>query len=294
MSNDIHKDISLVYEKIRSRLINYINNLNDNQEIVLEKLKSIENYIKCKLSKENISLNNLIINEKIASRQESKSLFIDNDEKMVFNHISSYQFIINKLKRKLKEQHEQFKIQELGYLDRISTLQKKLRIYEENRIYYNQIKISKNSGNKRKKMYLLNSLDNKKTDSLTNSKEKKKKINISLNIINELNKNKFNNKEIYYQTYSDLKDNKKIFKEIILSNGDFNNEDSKIQSKNIFGNNYFLNNLKNSKIRNKNINIPIKYNFKAIKKEIEDNKRIIRYLKDGNTPQKYRTLSFKI
>ena len=294
MSNDIHKDISLVYEKIRSRLINYINNLNDNQEIVLEKLKSIENYIKCKLSKENISLNNLIINEKIASRQESKSLFIDNDEKMVFNHISSYQFIINKLKRKLKEQHEQFKIQELGYLDRISTLQKKLRIYEENRIYYNQIKISKNPGNKRKKMYLLNSLDNKKTDSLTNSKEKKKKINISLNIINELNKNKFNNKEIYYQTYSDLKDNKKIFKEIILSNGDFNNEDSKIQSKNIFGNNYFLNNLKNSKIRNKNINIPIKYNFKAIKKEIEDNKRIIRYLKDGNTPQKYRTLSFKI
>ena len=294
MSNDIHKDISLVYEKIRSRLINYINNLNDNQEIVLDKLKSIENYIKCKLSKENISLNNLIINEKIASRQESKSLFIDNDEKMVFNHISSYQFIINKLKRKLKEQHEQFKIQELGYLDRISTLQKKLRIYEENRIYYNQIKISKNSGNKRKKMYLLNSLDNKKTDSLTNSKEKKKKINISLNIINELNKNKFNNKEIYYQTYSDLKDNKKIFKEIILSNGDFNNEDSKIQSKNIFGNNYFLNNLKNSKIRNKNINIPIKYNFKAIKKEIEDNKRIIRYLKDGNTPQKYRTLSFKI
>lgn len=294
MSNDIHKDISLVYEKIRSRLINYINNLNDNQEIVLDKLKSIENYIKCKLSKENISLNNLIINEKIASRQESKSLFIDNDEKMVFNHISSYQFIINKLKRKLKEQHEQFKIQELGYLDRISTLQKKLRIYEENRIYYNQIKISKNPGNKRKKMYLLNSLDNKKTDSLTNSKEKKKKINISLNIINELNKNKFNNKEIYYQTYSDLKDNKKIFKEIILSNGDFNNEDSKIQSKNIFGNNYFLNNLKNSKIRNKNINIPIKYNFKAIKKEIEDNKRIIRYLKDGNTPQKYRTLSFKI
>lgn len=294
MSNDINKDISLVYEKIRSRLINYINNLNDNQEIVLDKLKSIENYIKCKLSKENISLNNLIINEKIASRQESKSLFIDNDEKMVFNHISSYQFIINKLKRKLKEQHEQFKIQELGYLDRISTLQKKLRIYEENRIYYNQIKISKNSGNKRKKMYLLNSLDNKKTDSLTNSKEKKKKINISLNIINELNKNKFNNKEIYYQTYSDLKDNKKIFKEIILSNGDFNNEDSKIQSKNIFGNNYFLNNLKNSKIRNKNINIPIKYNFKAIKKEIEDNKRIIRYLKDGNTPQKYRTLSFKI
>ena len=294
MSNDIHKDISLVYEKIRSRLINYINNLNDNQEIVLDKLKSIENYIKCKLSKENISLNNLIINEKIASRQESKSLFIDNDEKMVFNHISSYQFIINKLKRKLKEQHEQFKIQELGYLDRISTLQKKLRIYEENRIYYNQIKISKNPGNKRKKMYLLNSLDNKKTDSLTNSKEKKKKINISLNIINELNKNKFNNKEIYYQTYSDLKDNKKIFKEIILSNGDFNNEDSKIQSKNIFGNNYFLNNLKNSKIRNKNINIPIKYNFKAIKKEIEDNKRIIRYLKDGNTPQKYRKLSFKI
>ena len=294
MSNDINKDISLVYEKIRSRLINYINNLNDNQEIVLDKLKSIENYIKCKLSKENISLNNLIINEKIASRQESKSLFIDNDEKMVFNHISSYQFIINKLKRKLKEQHEQFKIQELGYLDRISTLQKKLRIYEENRIYYNQIKISKNPGNKRKKMYLLNSLDNKKTDSLTNSKEKKKNINISLNIINELNKNKFNNKEIYYQTYSDLKDNKKIFKEIILSNGDFNNEDSKIQSKNIFGNNYFLNNLKNSKIRNKNINIPIKYNFKAIKKEIEDNKRIIRYLKDGNTPQKYRTLSFKI
>ena len=28
---------------------------------------------------------------------------------------------------------------------------------EENRIYYNQIKISKNPGNKRKKMYLLNS-----------------------------------------------------------------------------------------------------------------------------------------
>ena len=129
MSNDINKDISLVYEKIRSRLINYINNPNDNQVIILDKLKSIENYIKCKLSKENIILNNIIINEKIASRQESKSLFIDNDEKIVFNHFSSYQFIINKLKRKLKEQHEQFKIQELGYLDRISTLQKKLRIY---------------------------------------------------------------------------------------------------------------------------------------------------------------------
>jgi hypothetical protein len=306
MSNE-NDDVFLLYDKITNRLIDYINNNYDNQVNSLNFLKTIYNFIKSTISKEKTNFNYLNGNDNPISRQGSKNIFFDNDEKKElskeknkFNNYGTYQFIIHKLKRRLKEQHEQFKLLELGYLDRISTLQKKLRIYEESKSNYF---CYKTNNNKSEKVSLINSLDNKKskylinTNSIEKGKEKekeKKRINISLNKNSDTYKNKFTEKKNFYQTYNDLKTNKKIFKEIMLSNMDFN-EDSKIQSNLFMEKNYFLNNyIRNSKIRNKNINIPIKYNFKDIKKEIEDNKRIVRYLKDGNTPQRYRTVNFKI
>ena len=306
MSNE-NDDVFLLYDKITNRLIDYINNNYDNQANSLNLLKTIDNFIKSTISKEKANFNRLNSNDNPISRQGSKNIFFDNDEKKElmkeknkFNNYGAYQLIIHKLKRRLKEQHEQFKLLELGYLDRISTLHKKLRIYEESKSNYF---CYKTNHNKSEKISLINSLDNKKakywinTNSIEKGKKKekeKKRINLSLNKTSDTYKNKFTDKRNFYQTYNDFKTNKKIFNEIMPSNMDFN-EDSKIQSNLLLEKKCFLNNyIRNSKIRNKNINNPIKYNFKSIKKEIEDSKRIVRYLKDGNTPQKYRTVNIRI
>ena len=123
-------------------------------------------------------------------------MFKFSDEKYLINNYSTLHFTIKKLRKELKEQHEKFKIQELGYLDTIAVLQKKLRIYAENgpnKYFYNfSHKISK-------KNFLINSMsspDNKKTNYLFDSNssegtgENKSEFNLLIN--KNFNSTKFN------------------------------------------------------------------------------------------------------
>ena len=198
MINDITKDISVIYDRIISKLTNYINNSNNNQKLVLEVLKSIDNFIRTKLPKENITLNNIIIRDKISSLKEPQILFPDCNEENNYCHdknlyeslikepepISSKQYFIIKLKRKIKEQHEQNKIRELGYLERICNLQKRLNILETNNLI-NKSKDIPNENedkkydflNKSKIRVLLNSSDKKKPVSFSQEKNGGKKYN---------------------------------------------------------------------------------------------------------------------
>ena len=197
MINDITKDISVIYDRIISKLTNYINNSNNNQKLVLEVLKSIDNFIRTKLPKENITLNNIIIRDKISSLKEPQILFPDCNEENNYCHdknlyeslikepepISSKQYFIIKLKRKIKEQHEQNKIRELGYLERICNLQKRLNILETNNLI-NKSKDIPNENedkkydflNKSKIRVLLNSSDKKSQFLLAKKKMEVKSI----------------------------------------------------------------------------------------------------------------------
>jgi len=326
MINEITRDISVIYDRIISKLTNYINNPNNNQKLVLEVLKSIDNFIRTKLPKDNITLNNIIIRDKISSIKESQNLFTDyNDENNYFHEknlyesiikdqepISSKQYFIIKLKRKIKEQHEKNKIRELGYLERICNLQKRLNILETNNLI-NQSKEIANENedrkydflNKSKIRILLNSSDKKKPVSfsqeknkdknctklyLKNENQKTKQISIKIKENNKLNKsNKF------LQTFSDLRKYQPLMKETEFSNTEYNNEISKLPNKdddvvekNLFINKHQLMSLKNSKAKKKNMNIVIRHNYKEIKKTIENGKRKIRFLKDCRTPEIYQ------
>lgn len=326
MINEITRDISVIYDRIISKLTNYINNPNNNQKLVLEVLKSIDNFIRTKLPKDNITLNNIIIRDKISSIKESQNLFTDyNDENIYFHEknlyesiikdqepISSKQYFIIKLKRKIKEQHEKNKIRELGYLERICNLQKRLNILETNNLI-NQSKEIANENedrkydflNKSKIRILLNSSDKKKPVSFSqeknkdkictklyskNENQKTKQISIKIKENNKLNKsNKF------LQTFSDLRKYQPLLKEMEFSNTEYNNEISKLPNKdddvvekNLFINKHQLMSLKNSKAKKKNMNIVIRHNYKEIKKTIENGKRKIRFLKDCRTPEIYQ------
>ena len=297
MSNEYSKEISSIFDKIISKLINYYNAFNkdddtNNQIILLDKLQSIYNFIKIKLSKDlnknKISSENEKIylitdaNERIQNLREKEIFgFITKESSRNKNNITSYQYVINKLKREIKEQHEKYQIKELGYLDRISKLQKSLQIYEE---YNNKINNDNNLNiNKPKIKYLLNSVDNKKTNSYIEIKDNQKYI--SHNKIKKLYKSRINNNKLSYQTFSDLKKKRKL-KQIDFSNIDFNNDDSKPRyiNKNNFEQNLFINkyllSIKNIKVLKRNINTAVKHDFKEIKKEIDDSKKKIRLLKE--------------
>ena len=326
MINDITKDISVIYDRIISKLTNYINNSNNNQKLVLEVLKSIDNFIKTKLPKDNISLNNIIIRDKISSLKEPQILFTDCNEENNYYHeknlyesiikepepISSKQYFIIKLKRKIKEQHEQNKIRELGYLERICNLQKRLNILETNNLI-NKSKDIPNENedkkydflNKSKIRVLLNSSDKRKPVSFSQEKNGGKKYNKTFSN-NENHKakqisikikenNKLNKSNKFLQTFSDLRKYQPLLREMEISNTEYNNEISKLPNidddtveKNLFINKHQLMSLKNSKMKNKNMNIVIRHNYKEIKKTIENGKRKIRFLKDCRTPEIYK------
>ena len=298
MSNEYSKEISSIFDKIISKLINYYNAFNkdddtNNQIILLDKLQSIYNFIKIKLSKDlnknKISSENEKIylitdaNERIQNLREKEIFgFITKESSRNKNNITSYQYVINKLKREIKEQHEKYQIKELGYLDRISKLQKSLQIYEEYNIKINNDNNLRNI-NKPKIKYLLNSVDNKKTNSYIEIKDNQKYM--SHNKIKKLYKSRINNNKLSYQTFSDLSKKRKLNK-IDFSNIDFNNDDSKLRyiNKNNFEQNLFINkyllSIKNIKVLKRNINTAVKHDFKEIKKEIDDSKKKIRLLKE--------------
>ena len=325
INNDITKDISVIYDRIISKLTNYINNSNNNQKLVLEVLKSIDNFIQTKLPKDNISLNNIIIRDKISSLKEPQILFTDCNEENNYFHeknlyesiikepepISSKQYFIIKLKRKIKEQHEQNKIRELGYLERICNLQKRLNILETNNLInkskdiQNENEVKNDFVNKSKIRILLNSSDKKKPVSFSQEKNKDKKYNkvysnkenqkikqISIKIKED---NKLNKSNKFLHTFSNLRKHQPMMKEIEISNTEYNNEISKLPNidddvveKNLFINKHQLMSLKNSKMKKKNMNIVIRHNYKEIKKTIEKGKRKIKFLHDCRTPEIYK------
>lgn len=332
MSNEISNDISLIFDKIISRITNFINNSNNNQLYILDKLKSIDNFINSIFPKDNLTLNNIIIRDKIL--KDSNNIFMDiNEEKQIYekdsfepplkeqirdNCISSNQYTIIKLKRILKEQHEKYQIRELGYLERIYSLQKKLKSYENKEILDKSKEIKNNKKNNldilNKHSYLLKSTINKKPISfyrtsnnqkrcnkltIKNYNQKEKPIDISINENNKLNFTNNNNK-VYFNTFSDLMHIQKTHKDFEISKNEFNSENSKIPLKNedikgkkLFINNYKLKSLNNSKVKIKNLNVFVRHNYNEIKKTIEDGRRKIRFLKDCRTPEiynRYRTL----
>ena len=298
MSNEYSKEISSIFDKIISKLINYYNAFNkdddtNNQIILLDKLQSIYNFIKIKLSKDlnknKISSENEKIylitdaNERIQNLREKEIFgFITKESSRNKNNITSYQYVINKLKREIKEQHEKYQIKELGYLDRISKLQKSLQLYEE---YKNKVNNDNNlkNINKPKIKYLLNSVNNKKTNSFIEIKDNQKYL--SHNKIRKLYKTRINYNKLSHQTFNDLKQKRKL-NEIDFSNIDFNNDDSKLRYRNnnvekyLFINKYLLS-FKNIKVLKRNINTAVKHDFKDIKKEIDNSKKKFIFLKEN-------------
>ena len=303
MSIELNKEISILFDKIMTQIINYINYFSENNQIILlDKLKSLDYFIKSKFSKEKNQLSSkkealsIIrdIDETNQNMKENNSYkFQINEISKNYNFIPPYQIFINKLKRKIKEDHEKYKIQELGYLERISTLQNKLKLYEENKnIQLNNDKHENSEMiNKQKIIKLVNPINNKKTNSFF--EQKKNRVYHSNDKYYRINNNKNQNNKTFYQVFRNLNNNKQSLKEIDITNLELNNENSRYKNKNnvaeqnLFMNKYLVS-LKNVKFKNRNINTVIKHNFKDIQREIENSKKKLRLLKDTKTPKIFR------
>ena len=260
---------------INQIIFKYIKDNYNEIKIIEKKLSIISDNINNILTKEKSDINNLTKSEKILiksfKKNDSNRNYDYKDITCSSNEVGSNNYLIFKLKKKLKQEHENNKIKELKFLERIAVLQSKLNLYEksfEQLIIDNNIPISK----KEKNNYIDNE-ENKKVHfsntKLNNEKHKKQKniyrpfSNLNDRNINEMKKNIFENQSINesgIRTYISANLNKEIF---FNRNKNFRNSNSlnNINYRYYLGNNYLRN------------------DFRQIKKTIHENNKKISNLR---------------
>jgi hypothetical protein len=260
---------------INQIIFKYIKDNYNEIKIIEKKLSIISDNINNILTKEKSDINNLTKSEKILiksfKKNDSNRNYDYKDITCSSNEVGSNNYLIFKLKKKLKQEHENNKIKELKFLERIAVLQSKLNLYEksfEQLIIDNNIPISK----KEKNNYIDNE-ENKKVhfpiNKLNNEKHKKQKniyrpfSNLNDRNINEIKKNIFENQSINesgIRTYISANLNKEIF---FNRNKNFRNSNSlnNINYRYYLGNNYLRN------------------DFRQIKKTIHENNKKISNLR---------------
>ena len=272
--------------EIPNYLLKIITSIN---QIIFRYIKDNCNEIKIIEKKLSIiidNINNILQNEKIdickstkSEKRLIKSYFKNdtnrnNDYKDITsssNEIGSNNYLIFKLKRKLKQEHENNKINELKFLERIAVLQSKLNLYEKS---FEQLILDNNApmAKKEKNNYIDNEENNKvdfSIQKLNNEKNKKQKIiyrpfsSLNDRNINEFKKNIFENHSI----------NESAIRTYISANS--NNENYLSRNKNIRNSNS-LNNINYRYCLGNNY---LRNDFRQIKKTIHENNKKISNLR---------------
>ena len=271
ISMEIPNYVLKIITNINQIIFRYIKDNYSEIKIIEKKLSIIIDSINNILQKENSDIYKIDKSEKILLKSFRKNYSNKNsdykDITCSSNEVGSNNYLIFKLKKKLKQEHENNKINELKFLERIAVLQYKLNLYEksfEKLILDNNISTPKKEKEKEKSNYIHNEENNKVNFLIKkiNNKKNKKQKNIfrpfsSLNDknLNEFNKNIFKNHSI----------NESAIRTFISSN--LNNE-------NYFSRNKYIrnsNSLNNINYRYCIGNNYLRNDFRKIKKTIHEN-----------------------
>lgn len=255
-----------IITNINQIIFKYIKDNYTEIKIIEKKLSTIIESINNILQKEKSGICNSTKSEKILLKSYSKKdSNKNNDYKYMTcssNEAGSSNYLIFKLKKKLKQEHENNKINELKFLERIAVLQSKLNLYEKS---FQQLILDNNissAAKEEKNNYVDNEENNKVLFSI-------KKIN------HERNKKQKN----VYRPFSSLNDRNinEVKKNIFESH-----------SINESANENYLNRNKNSLNSNSLNNINYRYylgnnylrnDFRQIKKTIHENNKKITNLR---------------
>ena len=281
--------------KIVNKLVLYVKNNISNLELLWEKLTSLDKYI----SESFVQKNNI----NIFCKTQTSSIYDYNIEK---NPIEKYK--IAKLQRQLKQQHDQFQLKELAYLERLAVLQNEFLKTESNIKENSKEENLFNSSHKKKSSFLINELDNSIKHKILNNtagnlnKNRTNKFDIKLDTPTHLNiKNKImllafaNNKRYedniqnttnnFYQT-GNKKNNNSVNKSVV----DHNKINEEIMARTRFESIFKI---KGKKNRKNSEGSAIRHDFSEIKKSIEEGKKKIILLRNSIVPKVYSKMPLK-
>jgi hypothetical protein len=264
-----------IITNINQIIFKYIKDNSNEIKIIEKKLLIIIDSINNILQKEKSDIYKLSKSEKILIKSYNKNdIYKNNDYKDITcssNEVGSNNYLIFKLKKKLKQEHENNKIKELKFLERIAILQSKLNLYEksfEQLIKDNNIPLPK----KEKNNYIDKEENNNAYFSIKkfiNEKNKKQKniyrpfSNLNDRNINESKKNICENRTINESAI-------KTYISANLNNGKFFNRNRTIRNSNSLNNLNYRYYLGNNYLRN---------DFRQIKKTIHENNNKISNLR---------------
>ena len=288
-NKNISDSILKLVENINISLFKYINKEKNNQKAVELKLVYINNIITDKLYKDNKQVKSFNLSAK-ATKRNCNLLITENNKNNInsniYDDINNSNFIRIKMKRKLKNEHDKFKIKELEYLQRISELQSKINTYEsimekiisENNEFLNNLYIESNSNND------INKRDKRINSSYILSIKDPKIYNKYSNIKNKRNNSSLSNMKInkfYHSENTSMDNNAKKIKGKIIEK--YNKKYNLNASEIYFNSNYNLNkgnNMSYKQLFSKGLNdLNFKYqvgngylrnNFFMLKKEIKE------------------------
>lgn len=277
LKQNLPEQIMNLIETILNRIINYSQKNLSNLTLLEDKIHLINEYTINVLestkqiqsrNSQNTSSNRLndyssvSLNYKIEKNDKNLSCRTPNTTNNI-KSLSLNNYMITKLKRKLKQEHEKKKILELGYLEKIVVLKNQLNKYESTNFghFFNQI-------NNDSEFKIVTHNENK-TPKNTRYKNNRK---ISNKI--ESNNNSKDNSSNFFgnNTTTNFSDKKNKSKNVISK---------KMNTKNLMDVNYFFKIPRNIQSKKKIFkNLYLRYDINEIKHEIEEGKKKIKFFRE--------------
>lgn len=274
---ELNNQISYISEQIFIEIDNFKKKNTLNLNYVLKKLKNIYKYMITVFSNSKVNSISSIVNDndnKYPSIEISLKDSINSPNK-------NNNYLITKLKRKLKEEQQENKFRELGYLKELCSLRNELKIYEDEKISNNKKKKNKNE---------YGSFTCHKTKSVI-----KNDIRINKDFDDNFSIHPFKTINYLKREKNEKKDNKSIKKRNNNSNNGLSNYHSNtINNMNNLLDKYRIKMYSKDNKKIKNINNNKKHDFREIKKSVEAGKKKIRLLKDSISPVLFSLRNLKI
>ena len=267
IKQNLPEQIVNLIETILNRIINYSQKNISNLSLLENKILSINEYtINILTSPKQQSRNGQKTPKNISNDYSSVSFYsktqtpnnTNNYKSLSLNH-----YMITKLKRKLKQEHEKKKIIELGYLEKIIILKNQLNKYQ-----------SENLG---KVLDQTNDISEYKIVLRKENKSAKSNRTKNIQKINNILESNNNSKD----NSSNILRNNTTTNFSVQNNRTKNINPKKTNAKNLSNVNYFFRIPRNMQSKNRTFkNYYLRYDLNEIKHEVEEGKRKIKFLRE--------------
>ena len=302
-NQELNIAISLISEKILNEIIDYIKVNSENPNNIMQKLTKIYKYIKNILS----NSEDIIISENICTdpNEEVKECTSNNLQQNTKYTLPNNRYLIFKLKRQLKQEQEKNKLRELDYLEKLYSLQKELKTFENaknstlNRKFktgmLKEINFVGKGNDEEDDNFIIKEIKNKNHYSVSSFKIKpENKYETPINIkSSKVSSNGFNpiSKTNLQKTEKPKNGRNFCIKELELNNNNVNNVYQK--TVNGFMDKYRIKMYSKTHQKIKNINCVNKHDFNEIRESVEKGRKKIRLIKDSISPALFHLRNLK-